>query len=46
MRIKGYSTLKKGALEAKVRELRELEKAEKYEENLRNTVVCCGACLV
>ena len=42
--IKGYSTLKKSALEAKVRELKEREKAEKYEENLRDTVMC-GACL-
>ena len=43
-RIKGYSTLKKGALEAKVREIREKEKAEKYEQNLRDTALC-AACL-
>ena len=43
-RIKGYSTLKKSALEAKVRELKEREKAKKYEENLRDTAVC-AACL-
>ena len=43
-RIKGYSTLKKSELEAKVREIREKEKAEKYEQNLRDTALC-AACL-
>ena len=43
-RIKGYSTLKKSELEAKVREIREKENAEKYEQNLRETALC-SACL-
>ena len=43
-RIKGYSTLRKEELKEKVRELKEREKAEKYEENLRDTVMC-AACL-
>ena len=43
-RIKGYSTLKKGALEAKVREIREKEEVAIYEQNLRDTAVC-SACL-
>ena len=42
--VRGYSTLKKASLEEKVQELKEREKAEKYEENLRDTVMC-GACL-
>ena len=42
--IKGFSTLKKGELEAKVREIKEKEKAEKYEEDLRHNAVC-SACL-
>ena len=36
--IRGYSTLKKSELEAKVQEIKEKERAEKYEENLRDTV--------
>ena len=44
-RIRGYSTLKKGALEAKVQEIKEKEKAEKYEEDLRHNAVC-SACLL
>ena len=36
--------MKKSELEAKVQELKEQEKAEKYEENLRDTAVC-AACL-
>ena len=43
-RIKGYSTLKKAKLEAKVREIREKEKAEKYEQNLKDTALC-STCL-
>ena len=42
--IRGFSTLKKGELEAKVREIEEKEKAEKYEEDLRHNAVC-SACL-
>ena len=42
--IKGYSTLKKGELEAKVKKLQEQERAEKYEEDLRHNAVC-SACL-
>ena len=44
-RIRGYSTLNKGALEAKVQEIKEKEKAEKYEEDLRHNAVC-SACLL
>ena len=36
--------MKKSELEAKVQEIKEKEKAEKYEENLRDTVMC-AACL-
>ena len=43
-RIKGYSTLRKEELEEKVKKLKEQEKVEKYEENIRDTVIC-GACL-
>ena len=43
-RIKGYSTLKKGKLEEKVKKLKEQENAEKYEQNLRETALC-SACL-
>ena len=43
-RVRGYSTLKKGELEAKVKKLKEKEKAEKYEEDLRHNAVC-SACL-
>ncbi len=43
-RIKGYSTLKKSELEAKVKEIKEKEKARKYEENLVHSAVC-AACL-
>ena len=43
-RIRGFSTLKKSELEAKVQEIKEKEKAEKYEENLRDTALC-AACL-
>ena len=42
--VKGYSTLKKAELEAKVQKLKEQEKTEKYEENIRDTVIC-AACL-
>ena len=42
--VRGYSTLKKANLEEKVKKLKEREKAEKYEENLRDTVLC-AACL-
>ena len=42
--IRGFSTLKKGELEAKVREIKEKEKTEKYEQNLRDTALC-AACL-
>ena len=41
--IRGFSTLKKGELEAKVREIQEKEEVEKYEDDLRNAV--CSACL-
>ena len=40
--IRGFSTLKKGELEAKVREIKEKEKAEKYEEDLSQNAVCSG----
>ena len=40
--IRGYSTLKKEELEAKVKKLKEQERAEKYEQNLKHT---CSACL-
>ena len=42
--FKGYSTMKKVELEAKVRKLKERERAEKYEQNLKNTALC-SACL-
>ena len=42
--IRGFSTLKKGELKIKVREIEEKEKAEKYEEDLRHNAVC-SACL-
>ena len=42
--IRGFSTLKKGELEAKVREIQEKEEVEKYEEDLRHNAVC-PACL-
>ena len=42
--IRGYSTLKKAELEAKVQEIKEKEKARKYEENLVHSAVC-AACL-
>ena len=42
--IKGFSTLKKGELEAKVQKIKEKEKAEKYEEDLRHNALC-SACL-
>ena len=42
--IKGFSTLKKGELEAKVEKIKEKEKAEKYEQNLRDTALC-AVCL-
>ena len=42
--IRGFSTLKKGELETKVREIKEKEKLEKYEEDLRHNAVC-SACL-
>ena len=42
--IRGYSTLKKGELQREVQKLQKQERAEKYEENLRETAVC-SACL-
>ena len=42
--VRGFSTLKKTELEAKVQEIKEKEKAEKYEENLKNTALC-STCL-
>ena len=42
--IRGFSTLKKGELEVKVREIQEKEEVEKYEEDLRHNAVC-SACL-
>ena len=42
--VKGHSTLKKVELEAEVRKLKERERAEAYERELRDTVIC-GACL-
>ena len=41
--IRGFSTLKKSELEAKVKKLKEQERAEKYEEDLRHNV--CLVCL-
>ena len=35
--VRGFSMMKKSELEAKVQKLKEREKAEKYEENLRDT---------
>ena len=43
--IRGFSTLKKGELEAKVKKLKEQDRAEKYEQNLRDTALCT-ACLL
>ena len=43
-RIKGYSTLRKEELEEKVKKLKEQEKAEKYEQNLKDTALC-STCL-
>ena len=40
--VRGFSTLKKTELEAKVEELQKQERAKKYEENLRDTAVCSG----
>ena len=40
--IRGYSTLKKGELEEKVKKLKEQERAEKYEQNLRDTALCAA----
>ena len=42
--IRGFSTLKKDELEAKVQEIKEKENIEKYEEDLRHNAVC-PACL-
>ena len=42
--VRGYSTLKKSELKAKMQEIREKEKVEKYEQNLRDTALC-AACL-
>ena len=42
--VRGYSTMKKVDLEEKVKNLKEREKAETYEQNLRDTVRC-AACL-
>ena len=42
--IRGYSTMKKQELKAKVQELEEQEKIEKYEEDLKKNVLC-SACL-
>ena len=42
--IKGYSTLKKSELEAKVQEIKEKEEVAMYEQNLRDTALC-SACL-
>ena len=42
--IKGYSTLKKAELETKVQEIKEQEKAETYERELRDTALC-STCL-
>ena len=40
--VRGYSTLKKASLEEKVQELKERERAEAYERELRDTAVCSG----
>ena len=42
--IRGYSMLKKGELEAKVQEIKEKERAETYERELRDTALC-STCL-
>ena len=42
--VRGFSTLKKAELEAKVQKLKEEERAGKYEENVRDTVIC-ASCL-
>ena len=42
--IRGFSTLKKAELEAKVKKLQKQEKSETYEQNLIDTVTC-KACL-
>ena len=42
--VRGFSTLKKAELEAKMQKLKEQERAETYEQNLRDTALC-AACL-
>ena len=42
--IRGFTMMKKSELEAKVQEIKGQERAEKYEQNLRDTAVC-AACL-
>ena len=42
--VRGFSTLKKTELEAKVEKLQKQERAERYEEDLRHNAVC-SACL-
>ena len=42
--IRGYSTLKRAELEAKVREIKEKEEVAMYERELRDTAFC-AACL-
>ena len=42
--VGGFSTLKKGELEVKVREIQEKEEVARYEQELRETAVC-SACL-
>ena len=42
--IRGFSMMKKSELEAKVQEIKGQERAEKYEQNLRDTALC-SACL-
>ena len=42
--IRGFSMMKKDQLEVEVKKLQEQERAEKYEQNLRDTALC-SACL-
>ena len=42
--IRGYSTMKKQELEAKVQKIQQEDKRAKYEEDLRHNAVC-SACL-
>ena len=42
--VRGFSTLRKTELEAKVEKLQKQERAKKYEQNLKDTALC-STCL-